>query len=125
MQTAAYASVVIMWCVYDFAEKTLRQYCDFVGIDYQDSMVKWKPIPEDQMKQFTSHGDAFKVAREATTFFPHKPKARSATDDNVSEAVRDVISKAMPVYDMLKEAAKLQDPKVLQWPTWLESRVTE
>lgn len=40
-----------------FPEGTLRAYCREVGIEYEDSMVNWGPITEEQRQIFPSIED--------------------------------------------------------------------
>ena len=38
-------------------ETYLRLWCDTVGIPYQDSMVNWRPMNGEQLKEFEPFGD--------------------------------------------------------------------
>ncbi len=94
-----------------FSEKTLRRLCEFLCIDYQDSMVHWPPVREDQLEQFMRYGTAYKLARKAGTLLPSTPKPPLKNED-FGENLKAAISKAMPVYLALKEVES--DKTVIQ-----------
>ena len=83
-------------------ETVLRHFCQAVGIDYQDTMVNWTPIPEDCMEQLKPFQHAFKEAIDTNKFLPSTPKA-FVKDDKLSEDVKTAITNAMPYYLKFKE----------------------
>ncbi len=44
----------------------MRLYCDAVGIDYQDSMINWKPLTPEQFAEFKEWQEWCKTAIEST-----------------------------------------------------------
>ncbi len=83
------------------AESTLRRFCEFVQIDFQDSMNNWPPIPEDMKPQFDFMGDFFKTAKENNCFLPSTPETRVDRPE-YAEILDKLVARATVVYDELK-----------------------
>ena len=52
-------------------ETVLRHFCQAVGIDYQDTMVNWTPIPEDCMEQLRIYPGLLPIGNRPQTNFYH------------------------------------------------------
>lgn len=57
-------------------EPFLRQYCDKVGIDFQESMINWQETPKD-IAAFTDWMPWFEGVLTSTTFQPSPTKPKS------------------------------------------------
>ena len=79
-------------------ETTLRLYCDAVGIDYQDPMIHWRPLDEEQYKEFEEWIPWVDVAANSTGFLPKTPSKYPDAKD-LPEDVQKAIEEAMPFYD--------------------------
>ncbi len=87
-----------------FAESTLRRFCEFVQIDYQDTMINWPPPPEDQAHLFNMYAGAFKKAGVTEGIGPLPKDTEKSKYPEPNEEVQIVIDRTMPVYKFLKEA---------------------
>ena len=55
------------------SEGILRLYCEEVGIDFQDSMVNWNPLTEEQHCQFRQWVPWMSVVTESSTILKKSP----------------------------------------------------
>ena len=83
-------------------ETVLRDFCQAVGIDYQDTMVNWTPISEDNMEQLKPYKDAYKLTINTNNFLPSTPKALGENEE-LSENMKSAINDAMPYYLKFKK----------------------
>ncbi len=91
--------LISMCMTHSFAESTLRQFCKFVKIPFQEPMLHWHPPPKDQANLFQLL--AFKTAGETTSFGTPSPAANlEDLLDDIQVAGRN----AIPIYSCLKEA---------------------
>ncbi len=80
-------------------ETYLRLWCDAVGLDFQDSMINWRPLTEEQLEQFKPWGDWVKEATNSDRFLQSTP---SPVDNSMlPEEVKICIQEAMPYYEKL------------------------
>ncbi len=95
-------------------EKVLKRFCELLDLEYQDSMVNWTPIPEDQRDQFPQMGGAFKQAKETRGFLsnsaePQVDQASTASALGEKHKYHDVIAaqvqKYTPIYQRFRELA--------------------
>ncbi len=80
-------------------ETYLRLWCDAVGIPYQDSMVNWRPMNEEQLKEFEPFGEWMARARDSTGFLPSTPKTIDVSD--LPQELKDLIQEQLPFYEKL------------------------
>ncbi len=78
-------------------------------MDFQDSMVNWTPVPEDQKEEFSNVLKPFTLAKQSSGFLASTPLPDTSASE-YPEAVNSSIAKAMPIYNCLKELTlKLQE----------------
>ena len=82
-------------------EAVLKHFCQAVGINYQDTMINWRPISDDGMKQLQPYGKYYKTAMESTKFLPSTPKP--VIDEGTADVMKNAIEEAMPYYLKFKE----------------------
>ncbi len=87
-----------MWLLVLFTESTLRRFCEFVQIDYEDSMVNWPPPPPDQAHLFRRFAGALKKASETSSILPPHPGLLVQ-----GEEVQIAIDRAKPIYHFMKQ----------------------
>ncbi len=85
--------------IYSVTESTMQRFCEFVQIDFQESMLHWLPPPQDQA--FLFEMEAFKKAGQTSRFgLPTPaPKFEDQLDD-----IQVAVNNAMPIYNYLKKA---------------------
>lgn len=88
-------------------EEVLRKFCSRVGIPYEDSMVNWRPIPEDQLSEFPppgdSLGDSFRAALESSRFLPSSSGPARLKRKDLAGSAKVSIDVARPIYQRLKK----------------------
>ena len=91
--------------VRSISEGTLRAYCSKVGVAYNDSMVHWRPLTQEQREVFSRIKGPnmlfFRAVLSSTEFKQHKPSEPNIED--INEKYRDIIEEAMPLYIKLRE----------------------
>ena len=65
-------------------------------------MINWRTVPDDEMPQLKAYGQYYKTAMVTNKFLPSTPK-NVISDENLSDAAKAAIDKAMPFYVKLKE----------------------
>ncbi len=55
------------------AETTVKLYCDAVGIDFQECMLKWNPLTPAQYKQFEEWAPWLETALNSSGFLKKTP----------------------------------------------------
>ena len=83
-------------------EGTLQLYCEAVGIDYQDSMVDWRSLDEEQYMQFKNWLPWHILAVASTGFIPKTPSAHPDVKDLPND-VQNTIKENVPCYEQLYE----------------------
>ncbi len=78
----------------------MRRFCEFVQIDFQDTMVSWPPPPPDQAHLFEMFAGAFKRAGETEGIAPPSDVPKYPEPD---EEMQITIDNAMPFYNFLKQ----------------------
>ena len=76
----------------------MQQFCKFVKIDFQQSMVNWLSPPMDQAHLFEL--EAFKKAGNTTSFGAPSP---AADLEDLLDDIQVAVRNAMPIYKYLKE----------------------
>ena len=89
-------------------EAVLRHFCTAVGIDYQDTMINWRPIPDSELPQLQAYGSYYKTAMETNKFLSSTPK-QVVSSDQLSDKVIAAVDKAMPFYLKLRELRYIPD----------------
>ncbi len=84
---------------FSILETYLRLWCDAVGLDFQDSMINWKSLTEEQLQQFEPLGDWVKTAKNSDRFLQ---TSTSPVDMSMlPEEIKICIQEAMPHYEKL------------------------
>ncbi len=84
------------------SETTLKLYCNAVGIDFQDSMLKWKTLTPEDKKEWEELSDWFQVVLNSAGFLtksPSKYPDLSELPDDVQKSVEENI----PFYQQMYE----------------------
>ena len=77
----------------------MRLWCNAVGLDFQDSMINWRPLTEEQLKQFEPLGDWVETAKNTDRFLQ---SSHSQLDNSMlPEEVKICIQEAMIHYEKL------------------------
>ncbi len=87
-----------------FAEKVLKRFCELLDLEFQDSMVNWTSIPEEQRDQFAELGGAFKEARETSGFFSSTVQPR-VEQEGYDDAIAAMVQMHTPIYQRFRELA--------------------
>ena len=78
----------------------MRLYCEAIEIDFQDSMIHWRPLNEEQYKEFEEWVPWVKVAIESKEFLPKTPSELPKFED-LPEVVQGANENAMPLCEQL------------------------
>ncbi len=88
-----------------FAEGTLRAYCQEVDIDYQDSMVNWGPITEEQKSVFavllSSIAGEFAIRKAVTETQLIASEPKNPTPEDVPNAFEDMLKENITIYESM------------------------
>ncbi len=84
------------------SETTLKLYCKAVGLDYQDSMIHWKPLSEHLVKEFVEWGEWLDVAKQSNGFLKKTPSVLPEVKDLPPE-VQQCVKDNIPFYQQLYE----------------------
>lgn len=94
-----------MTCLFPLQKRPCVATATRFGLEFQESMVTWPPIPANQLEEFTAMGDAYKLAQESTAFLPSTLQA-AVIREEFSDAINASIDKEMPLYEEFRELAR-------------------
>ena len=80
----------------------MRKYCEAVGIDFQPSMINWKPMTPEMMEfmGFTEWQPWLETALDTNGFLKKDPSPLPNIKD-LPQDVQDAIALNMPFYEEL------------------------
>ncbi len=94
--------------LFPLLESTLRRFCEFVQIDFQDSMINWPPPPPDQAHLFQMFAGVWRKAGETDGIAPLSENDKNKYPEP-DEEMQITIDNAMPFYNFLKQAKDKAD----------------
>ena len=80
----------------------MKRYCEAVGIKFQNSMLQWQPLNEEQYKEFEEWVPSAEVALNTNGFLSKTPSDLPDVKD-LPEVVQKAVEDNMPYYDALYE----------------------
>ncbi len=86
------------------SEIILRRFCKLLDLEFQDSMLHWTPIPEDQHDQFPPLGGAYKLAQKTSSFLASTSPVQ-VEQQGYDDVIVATAQKYMPIYQQFRELA--------------------
>ncbi len=89
------------YCLFWIIETTLHAYCNAVGIDFQESMLSWRQLTDEEKKEFGEYGSPFFSKVLSTICFT--PDESTTEYSDLPIQIQDAIEKALPTYHQLSQ----------------------
>ena len=82
----------------------MKQYCEAIGIDFQQSMINWKPMTPEMMEfmGFTEWQPWLEVALDTNGFLKKDPSPLPDIKD-LPQEVQDAIAHNLQFYEQVHE----------------------
>ena len=82
----------------------MKQYCEAIGIDFQQSMINWKPMTPEMMEfmGFTEWQPWLEVALDTNGFLKKDPSPLPDIKD-LPQEVQDAITHNLQFYEQMHE----------------------
>ncbi len=79
----------------------MQAYCSAVGIDYEESMLTWKPMTDEEINEFGGDMSPLYGKVLSTTTFTTDESTTEYTD--LPLIIQDTVKRALPLYNQLSQ----------------------